>query len=72
MEVLSLHGFTNNTTPDNILHCRHETSSNIDTDWLNLRTPYLSDTIDRKITHVFKDEGFPVRIVKKLTSPRQR
>ena len=40
-------------------------------EWLYLRVPYVSDANDRKLTRVFKNEGFPVRIVHKSTSLRQ-
>jgi hypothetical protein len=50
---------------------RHERPPNNDTDWLYLRTPYISDAIDRKITNIFKDEGFPIRVVHRSKSLRQ-
>ncbi|CAB3997609.1 Hypothetical predicted protein [Paramuricea clavata] len=55
--------FTNDITPENASRRHHEPPPNNDTDWLYLGTPYISDAINRKITNIFKDEGFPVRVV---------
>ncbi len=75
MEVLSLndypYNFINNIIPENTSAHHHQPPPNSDTDWLYLRTPYISDAVDRKITNVFKDEGFPVRVVHRSTSLRQ-
>jgi hypothetical protein len=39
--------------------------------WLYLKIPYISDSIDYKIKTLFKNEGFPIRITRKSTTLRQ-
>lgn len=69
-EVLSLNYYPNNFIKDiifdNAPQRQHEPSLNSQDDWLYLRSPYISDTVDRKIASVFKDEGFSVRVVHSL------
>ena len=50
---------------------QHVSATRNHNEWLYLRVPYVSDAIDRKLTRVFKNEVFPVRIVHKSTSLRQ-
>ena len=73
-EVLSVNDSPKNlinNIPDYTPHRRLEPPPNNDVNWLYLRTPYISDAIDQKITNIFKDEGFPVRVVHRSTSLRQ-
>ena len=79
MKTLSLNGYprsfiqsiTSETAQQQQQQQQHVSATRNHNEWLYLRVPYVSDAIDRKLTRVFKNEGFPVRIVHKSTSLRQ-
>ena len=79
MKTLSLNGYprsfiqriTSETAQQQQQQQQHVSATKNHNEWLYLRVPYVSDAIDRKLTRVFKNEGFPVRIVHKSTSLRQ-